>query len=102
MLRIRVRPGSSRTYVGGAYGDSDVLLVAVRERAVDGAANAAIVAAVAEALSVPARAVRIRAGHTSRSKTLQIDVDDAEAPRVVDALAGLLETTAAERGETRT
>lgn len=91
MLRIRVRPGSSRPQVGGAYGDADVLVVAVHERAVDGAANEAVVRAVAEALGMPTRAVRLRAGHTSRSKTLQIDVDDEQIADVRASLAALLD-----------
>jgi len=46
-VAIRVRPGASRTRVGGAYGER--LVVAVGARAVDGAATEAALDAVAEA-----------------------------------------------------
>jgi len=45
----------------------------VRERAVDGAANTAVVRVVAEHLGVPKSRVSIRRGHTSRQKTLEVD-----------------------------
>lgn len=52
----------------------------VRAPPEDGAANAELVALVAAALRVPAPDVRIRAGHTSRRKTLLVaGLDPAEA-----------------------
>lgn len=43
-LCIRVRPGAGRTVVGGRYGEGEdsARVVAVRERAVDGAATEVI------------------------------------------------------------
>jgi uncharacterized protein (TIGR00251 family) len=90
-LRIRVRPGTSRTRVGGAYGDDHALVVAVQARAVDGAANAAVVEALAEAFDLPRRAVTIRAGHSSRSKVVHLDVADADAHRAQATLVALLD-----------
>ena len=82
-VAVRVRPGASRTRVGGSYGsDADVrLVVAVTARAVDGAATAAVLAAVAEALGVRPRQVTLVHGSTSRDKLVEIsdppiDVDD--------------------------
>jgi hypothetical protein len=81
MLRvaIRVRPGASRTRVGGAYGDS--LVVAVSARAVDGAATDAALAAVAKALGLRRRAVTLVTGTTSRDKVVEITVAEPEAVR---------------------
>jgi len=45
---------------------------------VEGAANDAVIAVIAAALKVPARAVRIATGHSSRHKL--VDVDGVDAP----------------------
>lgn len=89
-LRIRVRPGASRTRVGGSYGDDGALVVAVQARAVDGAANEAVVAALADAFDVPRRAVTIRTGQAARTKVVHLDVDDSDAPRIAERVAALL------------
>lgn len=74
-IAVRVHPGADRTRVGGRYGDSHppVLVVRVSAPAVDGRANDAVVAAVADAFSVPKSGVRIVSGRTSRMKILDID-----------------------------
>ena len=76
-VAIRVRPGASRTAVGGAYGDR--LVVAVSARAVDGAATEAALAAVAIAFGVRRRSVRLLIGHASRDKVVEIDLPAAQA-----------------------
>jgi len=53
-----------------------VLIVRVVEPAVDGRANRACVDALAAALGVPRRAVRIVAGAGSRSKVVEVDGAD--------------------------
>ncbi|AEA23664.1 UPF0235 protein yggU [Pseudonocardia dioxanivorans CB1190] len=78
-LTIRVRPGASRTSVGGAY--ADALVVRVNERAVDGAATAAALRAVAGAFGVPRGAVRLVSGATSRTKILDVEGGDPERLR---------------------
>lgn len=83
---IRVKPGASRTRVGGAHGER--LIVAVGARAVDGAATEAALAAVAEAFGVRRRAVTLVAGATSRDKVVEVDApDDAVAARLTALLA---------------
>ena len=72
-LCVRVRPGARRTAVSGRYGDSEVLCVAVREGAVDGAATQAVLHAVAAAFDLPRGAVRMVHGRTSRTKVLDLD-----------------------------
>lgn len=74
-LPLRVKPGASRTAVGGAYPGPYglALVVSVNAPAVDGRATEAAVRAVAEALGLRARDITIRAGHTSRDKLATID-----------------------------
>jgi len=71
-IPIRVKPGASRTKVGGSYPGpyGAALIVAVSARAVDGAATAAAVRAVADALMLKPRQIRVSAGHASRDKLL--------------------------------
>ncbi len=74
-IAIRVKPGASRTKVGGAYGADDAhkaLVVAVSQRAVDGKATEAALKALADALDVPRRKVRLVSGVTSRDKVAEI------------------------------
>lgn len=94
---IRVRPGASRVSVGGhlgAFGPdaSDPLpplVVTVTARAVDGAATAAAEAALAAALGVRPRQVRVVRGHTSREKLVEItDAGPGLAKRWRELLAG--------------
>ena len=50
-LTVRVRPGASRTQVGGSY--DGALVVRIGARAVDGAATAATLEALAKVVDVP-------------------------------------------------
>ena len=78
-------PGASRAAVGGRYGDTDppVLAVRVTARAVDGKANEAVVAEIADAFQLPRSQVRIVSGARSRTKVLELDDPD---PSVLNAL----------------
>ena len=78
---VRVRPGASRTRVGGGYGDPPVLVVAVSAPAVDGRANDAVIRALADALGVPSREVEIVRGHAARTKIVVVN----DAPEDLDA-----------------
>jgi uncharacterized protein YggU (UPF0235/DUF167 family) len=71
-IAVRVRPGASRTRVGGRYDGpyGPALVVAVSAPAVDGRATAAVLVAVARALGVRPRRVSLRAGAASRDKLL--------------------------------
>lgn len=69
-ISVRVKPGSRR---GPLVEDGpDGLLVHVRERAADGAANAGVVRALAEHFGVPPRDVEIVRGHTARIKRVEV------------------------------
>ena len=74
---VRVQPRASRTEIVGTHGDA--LKVRLAAPPVDGAANDALVALLADALAVPRRAVRIVAGASSRPKTVEVDGTTADA-----------------------
>jgi len=69
-ITIRVRPGSTRPGVGGEHGGA--LVVRVSERAVNGKATAAAMAAVAGAFGVRPHAVTLVTGAASRTKILEV------------------------------
>ncbi|MFE5671346.1 DUF167 domain-containing protein [Agromyces sp. NPDC056523] len=73
-LTVRVKPGSRRGPLVEATPDDPAssLTVHVRERAVDGAANAGVVAALAAHFDVPRRDVEIIRGHTARIKRVRV------------------------------
>ena len=81
-VTVRVRPGASRTSVGGEH--DGALVVRVTARAVGGAATAAVLAAVADAFGVRPRHVALVTGATSRTKVLEVEGAAA------DRLAALL------------
>src|SRR5271165_5036114 len=70
-ITVRVRPGSNRPGVGGAY--DGALVVRVSARAVDGAATTAALTAIAAAFGVRPGAVTLVSGATSRTKILDVD-----------------------------
>jgi uncharacterized protein len=83
-LTIRVRPGASRTSVGGSH--DGALVVRVSARAVDGRATEAALAAVADAFGVRRRAVGLVTGETSRTKVVDVaGGDPATLARLLDA-----------------
>lgn len=80
---VRVQPRASRSGLDGVHGDA--LKVRVHAPPVEGAANAAVVAVLAEALGVPRGAVTIVAGASGRTKVVEVAGVPAAA---VLALAG--------------
>jgi uncharacterized protein (TIGR00251 family) len=67
---VRLQPRASRNEVAGVHGTA--LKVRLQAPPVDGAANEALVAFLAESLGVPARDVRLVSGVTSRSKVVEV------------------------------
>jgi uncharacterized protein len=70
VLTVQVVPRSSRNEMVGIHGDA--LRIRLRAPPVEGAANAALIAFLAETLGVRQRQVEILAGHTSRRKRVQV------------------------------
>jgi uncharacterized protein YggU (UPF0235/DUF167 family) len=79
-IAVRVKPGSSRTRVGGCYPGphGPALVVAVNAPAVDGRATESARRVLAEALGLPAAAVSLRIGAASRDKLFTVDQPQAD------------------------
>jgi uncharacterized protein len=83
-LTVRVTPGARDSAVTGWRGD--VLRVRVREKAEQGRANEAVAKLLAKSLGLPAGAVALKRGPTSREKLFEVDgLDDAEIRRRLGA-----------------
>lgn len=79
-LVVRAHPGASRTSVKW---DGTVLHVRVAARAVEGAANRALIQAVADALGARRSAISIVAGERSRDKLIDVNgLDPASLDRL--------------------
>jgi uncharacterized protein (TIGR00251 family) len=70
VIAIRVIPRSPRTRVDGMRGDA--FLVRLAAAPVDGAANDALVAFLAQHLGLPRRNIRIVSGDKSRAKKVAV------------------------------
>ena len=70
VLKVRAAPGASRDRIVGRLGDA--LKIAVRVAPEKGKANHAILAVLARQLRVPARALEILGGQTSRDKRVLV------------------------------
>ena len=70
MISVHTMPGARRTEIAGLHGEA--LKVRVAAPAVEGKANDALVAFVAERLGVPRRDVRLVSGERSREKRLEV------------------------------
>ena len=85
-VAVHVQPRASRSEIVGLHGAA--LKVRLQAPPVEGAANDALVALLAERLGVPRRAVRVVAGATSRSKTVEIEGTTEAAVRALAAGEG--------------
>jgi uncharacterized protein (TIGR00251 family) len=69
-LSVRLHPGARKNGVTGIH--ADALKIALTAPPVDGKANEALIAFLAEALHLPRARVSLVAGVTSRTKTIRI------------------------------
>jgi uncharacterized protein (TIGR00251 family) len=84
LLDILVQPRASRTRIVGEHGDR--LKLQITAPPVDGEANAAVIAFLADAFHVPRRDVELVAGTTGKRKTVLVrGVDEAAATALLGA-----------------
>jgi hypothetical protein len=82
-ITLRVAPGSATSAVVGRYGDGWKLRIAAAPER--GKANDVLVRFLADVLAIPSHRVAVVAGHSSRTKVIEVDGLSLEA--VNDALA---------------
>jgi uncharacterized protein (TIGR00251 family) len=68
---VRVKPGSSKGPL--VESDDEGLVIYVREKAIDGDANEAVIKLLAKHFGVAKSHVRVVRGHTARVKQIEID-----------------------------
>jgi hypothetical protein len=76
VLRVHVQPGAGRSAVVGRHGDA--LKVRVAAPPVEGRANEATRALLAESLGLPESEVELTSGQSSRAKRFRLSGLDAE------------------------
>ena len=76
-ITVYVQPRAARTELAGVHDGQPKIRLAAPP--VDGAANAELVAFIAQRLNVPKRYVRVVSGLSSRHKTVEIDGVSADA-----------------------
>ena len=87
-LSVHAQPGARTTEVQGLHGDA--IKIRISARAVDGAANDALLEFVASALHVPRRRCVLLSGQTSRRKRVRVEAPDRALAEGV--LSGWLQT----------
>jgi len=78
-VSVRVHPGARRSVVSGIYGGA--VKISLTTPPVDGRANEALIAFVAELLRIPRARVSLVAGITGRAKVLRITGKNAAEVR---------------------
>ena len=81
LLSIHAQPGAKKNAVAGIHGES--LKIRIAAPPVEGRANAALVAFLAEALGVPKKSVTLTKGGKSRRKTVLIAAAGADPARLL-------------------
>ena len=75
-LTLHIQPGAKKTEVAGEHGDA--LKIRLAAPPVDGKANAALTAFVADRLGLAKSAVSLKSGQTSRRKVLEVTAAPAD------------------------
>ena len=72
-ITVHAKPGSTKGPLV-EVGDNGTVTVFLKQRAVDGAANEALIAVIAEHYSVRKSEVTIASGHSSRHKIVDVEI----------------------------
>ena len=83
-LTLQVQPGARRTEIAGLHGGA--LKIRLAERALEGRANAALIAFIAGLFEVPLRQVSLLQGETSRHKVVAVQAENLSEARLLALL----------------
>ncbi|MGD1064276.1 MAG: DUF167 domain-containing protein [Terracidiphilus sp.] len=74
-LAVRAQPGAKKTAIIGIYGEGATaqLKIAVQAPPLEGRANEALIAFLAQTFAVPKNAVKLVSGELSRSKVVLLE-----------------------------
>jgi uncharacterized protein (TIGR00251 family) len=86
LLALHVQPGAKRTEVAGPYAER--LKLRLQAPPVDGKANAALLAFLADRIGTARSAVQLLRGETARDKDVLLRVPERTAQEITDALGG--------------
>ena len=80
-VSVRVQPGAKRNAIIGIYGEGEqtALKIAIQAPPIEGRANEALIAFLAELCNVPKSRVEILSGQSSRSKSVLLNGLDLAA-----------------------
>lgn len=81
-LSLHIQPGAARSELAGLHGDT--LKVRIQAPAVAGAANAALIAFLADRLELTRRDVTLLRGEKARRKTLRLRLPAEEVMRRIE------------------
>ena len=81
-IAVHVQPGAKRTAVAGVHGER--LKIRISAPPVEGRANAAIVAFIAEQLGVPRAQVSVARGERSRDKLIAVAAPECDPGRLLN------------------
>ncbi len=84
LLSLHIQPGARRSGVAGLHGEA--LKIRLAAPPVEGKANAALLAYVAELLALPKSAVTLKSGQTSRQKVVRVEGVDEKRLAALPAL----------------
>jgi len=70
-LYVKIQPKASKTEYVGRLGE--MYKIRIQSAPVKGAANKELIKFIGKTLGISKSAIRIKSGHTSRQKTLEID-----------------------------
>ncbi|EJO69613.1 MULTISPECIES: DUF167 domain-containing protein [Leptospira] len=71
-LTVYVKPNSKKVFIRKE--ENGVLTIAVREPALEGKANEAVIESISKEMKVPKSKIRILSGQKNKKKTIEIDL----------------------------
>jgi len=84
ILNIKAKPGSFKDEI--SFDTEGTLVVKLREKPIDGAANEALIKFLSKEFDISKSAITLEKGQTSRFKKLQIHISEAELHTILERL----------------